>query len=245
LVTTSARCDRGERTIAFYLLEVESRHLFRGRGFSSIYDFADKLMEMDRRKVQSLLRIARCLEELPAIAAAFDSGEVGWTKVREITKVATKESEKEWLEKARKMSCRELEKAVRQDGRCSSGRFHTIRIPMPEEVLNLWVQCEEIAERQAEKTLEPWQVLEQMMAEYLSTYAAAEVERISHRRETEEERDVPLATRLEVLERDGHKCVFPGCSMRLTWGFITSGSGVKAEDTSRTIFSFYATPTTV
>ena len=36
--------------------------------------------------------------------------------------------------------------------------------------------CEEIAERQAEQTLEPWQVLEQMMAEYLSTYAAAEKE---------------------------------------------------------------------
>jgi hypothetical protein len=62
------------------LLEVESKNLFRNRGFSSIYDFADELIEMDRRKTQYLLSIARRLEALPAIAAAFDSGEIGWTK---------------------------------------------------------------------------------------------------------------------------------------------------------------------
>jgi hypothetical protein len=156
-------------------------------------------------------------------------------KVREITKVAMTENEKAWLDKARRWSCRHLEKAVRQDARCSSGRFHTIRISMPEEVLNLWVQCEEIAERQAERTLEPWQILEQMMAEYLSTYAAAEKELISHRRETEDEQDVPLEVRLHVLERDGHRCQFPGCSMRAHLGlhhirFRSQGGGHEPEN---------------
>jgi hypothetical protein len=102
-------------------------------------------------------------------------------------------------------------------------------------VLNLWVQCEEIAEQQAEKTLEPWQVLEQMMAEYLSTYAATQKELISHRRETEDEQDVTMETRLQVLERDGHACQFPGCSMRAFLGlhhivFRSQGGGHEPEN---------------
>jgi hypothetical protein len=127
LVTTSKRYDFAARTIAYYLLEVEERNLYKKRGFSSIYDFADKLIEMNRRTTQSLLTIVRRLEALPAIAAVFDSGEIGWTKVREIVKVATPESEQEWLDKVRRLSCRELEKAVRRKSPSSvaSPRFRS------------------------------------------------------------------------------------------------------------------------
>jgi hypothetical protein len=84
--------------------------------------------------------------------------------------------------------------------------------------MNLWVECERIAERDAECELEPWQVLEQMMAEYLSTYGASMKELFSARQETEDEKDIPLGVRQQVIERDDARCRFPGCSMRAHLG---------------------------
>ena len=45
----------------------------------------------------------------PKIREAFDSGELPWTKAREIVSVATPETEAEWLAKACVLSNRELE----------------------------------------------------------------------------------------------------------------------------------------
>jgi len=64
------------------------------------------------RKTRELLRIARALEDLPQIDAAFAEGEVLWSAVREISRVATKETEKEWLDLARESSMRKIEQAV-------------------------------------------------------------------------------------------------------------------------------------
>jgi hypothetical protein len=206
------RQGHDERNIAYYLLDVQKRSLFSKQGFSNIYDYVTELLGFSRRKCQYLLAMARSLEKLPAISAAFDSGSLSWTKVREIVKVATKETEEEWLKRAKRTSNRELEQAVK----ClaPSGEFQTMRITMPEDVYNLWLECEEVAKRLAERELEPWQALEQMMAEFLSTYAGAEAQRLSSRRESDPEKDIPLETRDVVLERDGCQCRFPGCSMR-------------------------------
>ena len=160
--------------------------------------------------------IARNLEKLPEIADAFDTGEVGWTKVREILKVATPETQGEWLGKAKKLKSRELERLVKKEA--TSEAFATLRISLPEGVMNLWLECEEIAERHAECELEPWQVLEQMMAEYLSTYAASSKELLCNRQETEEEKGIPWEVRRQVVERDHGQCQFPDCSMRAQLG---------------------------
>jgi hypothetical protein len=216
LMASAERYQREERRLSYYLLDVQTRNLFFERGFSSIYDFAMELVGLSRRKTQYLLFIARKLAKLPAIADAFDTGEIGWTKVREILKVATPDTQGEWLDKANKLKNRELEKLVRKQA--PSEAFATLRISLPEGMMNLWVECETIAERDAESELEPWQVLEQMMAEYLSTYAASTKELLSARQETEDEKGIVWEVRQQVVDRDDGQCQFPGCSMRAQLG---------------------------
>jgi hypothetical protein len=58
------------------------------------------------------VRVARALEELPAIAAAFRHGEVSYSKVRAITRVALATDDGEWLDIARRTSGSELERIV-------------------------------------------------------------------------------------------------------------------------------------
>ncbi len=43
------------------------------------------------------LRVAHVLEDLPRLSAALERGEVSYSKIRAITRVATPDSDAEWL----------------------------------------------------------------------------------------------------------------------------------------------------
>jgi len=102
----------GERGLGFYLLDFERRGLHRKLGFSKTSQFAQMRYHVPQRKTRELLRIARALEELPLIDDAFSEGKISWSAVREISRVATKETEREWLELSLKSSMRKIEQAV-------------------------------------------------------------------------------------------------------------------------------------
>lgn len=65
------------------------------------------------REARECLRVAQALEELPAIGAAFARGELTFTKVRALTRVATAGSEEGLLELACALTASQLERALR------------------------------------------------------------------------------------------------------------------------------------
>ncbi len=216
LVEAAHRHHLEERNMAYWLLEADRRSLHTKRGFSSIGDYAMELIGVKPQKAQYLVFIADRLEKLPVIAAAFNAGELPWTKAREIVRVATLETEQEWLEKAKKLSNRDLEKAVRKHEGTGSGEFVTLTISMPVELLSVWHDTYELAERVSGGELEKWQVLEPALAEFMSTYLAAAEENQRALFETEDEKGLSYEVRDAVFTRDGYQCVFPGCSARKT-----------------------------
>jgi hypothetical protein len=52
------------------------------------------------------------LEALPALARALSTGELNWSAVRELTRVAVQQNELEWLEFARGKTLRQLEDVI-------------------------------------------------------------------------------------------------------------------------------------
>jgi hypothetical protein len=82
--------------------------------FSDVYQLAWDRFGMSVRRVRERVRIGRALRELPRTEQAFVEGEIGYTQVREVTRVATPESEGEWLESARELPLRALERRVAQ-----------------------------------------------------------------------------------------------------------------------------------
>ncbi|NVB84171.1 MAG: hypothetical protein HOV81_37695 [Kofleriaceae bacterium] len=58
------------------------------------------------------LRVAKLIDELPLIREAMMQGELSFSAVRELTRVATAETEGEWLTASREMNQRELEELV-------------------------------------------------------------------------------------------------------------------------------------
>jgi len=101
-----------ERGLGFYLFDFDRRGLYRKLGFSKTSQFAQMRFHHRPRKARELLRIVRALEELPQIDEAFSEGNITWSAVREISRVATRETEKVWLELSLNSSLRKIEKAV-------------------------------------------------------------------------------------------------------------------------------------
>ena len=66
-----------------------------------------------RREGREYLRVAQALRELPRIRAAFARGELTFTKVRALTRVATPSSEDGLLEVAEALTASQLERALR------------------------------------------------------------------------------------------------------------------------------------
>jgi len=119
----------------------------------SVKNVHRRALVLDRRRVRALLRLAETLERLPSVAAAFEAGRLGWTKVREIAPVAHEGNEEEWLERALTLTSRELEQAVaRAGGRPSrmaaaaevvaapdgNGEEVELRLRLPVSVFGLW-----------------------------------------------------------------------------------------------------------
>jgi len=81
-------------------------------GFGSFSEYVERCFGYKPRSTQEKLRVAEALEELPALASALAEGTLHWSAVRELTRVAAPETEREWLEAAHGKSVRQLEGLV-------------------------------------------------------------------------------------------------------------------------------------
>jgi hypothetical protein len=81
-------------------------------GFGSFSEYVGRLFGYGARLVQEKLRVAEALERLPEFADALKQGQVCWSALRELTRVATPETESAWLAAASGRTVRELERLV-------------------------------------------------------------------------------------------------------------------------------------
>jgi hypothetical protein len=81
-------------------------------GFGTFAEYTARLFGYSPRLTFEKLRVAEALEELPELARALHSGELSWSAVRELTRVAIPNTEGEWLAAARGRTVRDIEKLV-------------------------------------------------------------------------------------------------------------------------------------
>jgi 5-methylcytosine-specific restriction endonuclease McrA len=78
------------------------------------------------------VRLAKDVKRLPTLARAIASDKVSWTKAREIGKVATPDTERDWVERATTTSHRELVREVKQARRPKAPAAQVSMLPEPE-----------------------------------------------------------------------------------------------------------------
>lgn len=108
--------ENAQQCSVLWFAEIMQRQLYRELGYSSINQYARKSLGFSKTRTGDFIRLAGRLEILPAVREAMTSGELGYTKAREIVGVATPETEDEWLKAAKKPRqelAREVKRAKR------------------------------------------------------------------------------------------------------------------------------------
>jgi hypothetical protein len=145
-------------------------------GFVRVADYARERIGLSGRELEELARVGRGLEGLPAIAGAFEQGELSWSHVRLLVAVATGETEAEWLARARGRSVRGLRAAIggraaadADDPDAIDGEARTrFRLRCPRRVRRQWAEATELASRLCGMGLPAWRAAETIAAEGLS-----------------------------------------------------------------------------
>ena len=105
-------CDRAQRSAVLWFAEVQRRELFRPLGFASLQLYAVHALGFSDNRYWQFKRLADDLDRLPALRDAVAAGRVGWTKARQVARVATAATEQRWVERARTAGKRDLEREV-------------------------------------------------------------------------------------------------------------------------------------
>src|SRR5688572_3327065 len=75
------------------LREAQELRIWRIYGCASLVEYLERELGYSAREAVERLRIAKLIVDLPAIANAMEQGELGYSGVRELTRVATPETE--------------------------------------------------------------------------------------------------------------------------------------------------------
>ncbi|HEY2386934.1 MAG TPA: hypothetical protein VGK30_08235 [Candidatus Binatia bacterium] len=109
LARQEAACRRLLGTFAAVFLRRKAQHRL---AFTRVGDYARERLGLSARELQSTAHVATKLDGLPAIARAFDMGELSWTHTRALVQVATPETEAAWVACARALTVRALERRI-------------------------------------------------------------------------------------------------------------------------------------
>jgi len=115
--------DRALRTIAQrravldadearWLREAEALQIWRPLGMVSALDYMERVLGYGPRVAQDRLRVARALGMLPQLTTALAHGELPFSAIRELTRVATPVTEAAWREAATGKNLRQIEELV-------------------------------------------------------------------------------------------------------------------------------------
>lgn len=113
LVAAVAEMRSAEKNAVLIFAEIRERKLYRELGHSDVVAYAIAELGFARTKAYEFLRLADSMKELPALRGAVENGELSWTKARAVAGVATKRSDRKWVELAKRSSVRELDRKVR------------------------------------------------------------------------------------------------------------------------------------
>ena len=235
LATASRVGDACQRVQAFYLIDLEQRGLHQVLGFASVLQLARQRLGMSRSRASELLSTGRRLLALPLLDAAFARGELSWSKVRRLARVASADTEAAWIARASQVSIERVEQLVAssrpgdappEDGGLPVTKLcvHLMMDPLQQE---MWERAREKLQAEFDETIPDERLADEMVRLILASNADGSVpgrrptevsvfavpipdegEGVSEARREAAASDAAVTPpqRRRVLAREGHRC---------------------------------------
>ena len=146
-------------------------------GYVRLSDYADERIGLSARSLQDLAHVGGKLEFLPRLRQALVRGQLGWTKVRLLARVAHMHDEERWIAYADRVTSATLSRELRKVdvGSLEGGaverdrsRSHWFEVPCTLEVRAKWFEAQRSARRVHGGRVSPATCLEMVSAEVLS-----------------------------------------------------------------------------
>jgi hypothetical protein len=102
-----------DHEIGQWLLLAARAGVHRSLGIATFVEYAERRLGYPARMTKERLRVASRLEQLPMLKELFVSGARSWSAVREITRVAVRRTEQDWIAHTEGKAVREIEGLVR------------------------------------------------------------------------------------------------------------------------------------
>jgi hypothetical protein len=113
IATLSACIDATTHRLLVLLAEFDRRAGWNDGGCRSCAHWLSWRIGLDPGAAREKVRVARALEKLPRVSEALSRGEISYSKVRALTRVATPETEERLLQTARFATASQVERIVR------------------------------------------------------------------------------------------------------------------------------------
>jgi 5-methylcytosine-specific restriction endonuclease McrA len=114
LLSAVKTMDQAKQNAVLWFGDILQRRLYLELGYSSINQYAQQSLGFSKTRTGDFLQMCKRLDRLPEVKKELADGRLGYTKAREITKVADEKNQDQWLDLARNKSRRELEKEVKR-----------------------------------------------------------------------------------------------------------------------------------
>ncbi len=147
-------------------------------GYSGLGDYARERLGVAGRTAQAMARLARELRERPILAEAVRRGEVSARKAQVVLAVARGEAEAVWVARARRMTVRALEAAVRARTLPAEGegeeKWERVLVELSPEGRGTLDEAMALAGKILGPTAPSWQRLEALCDEFLGAFPVEE-----------------------------------------------------------------------
>ena len=155
--------------------------VWRELGAASMREYLERVLGYGPRAANERLRVAGALDAMPALSQALRSGELPYSAVREISRVAISTTEEDWVDACRGKNLRQIEELVSQRAegdlpdspRRPELQKFVVRLELNAAEYALWRQARQQIQEEHDETMEEHAVFATMCAQTIEGPAAA------------------------------------------------------------------------
>ena len=175
-----ARLDAAE---SFDITRAEKMRIHIYFGCATFMEYLERRVGYSAHAARERIRVARALATLPVMAGELAKGNLSFSMVRELSRVATPETEAAWVERAKLKTCREVEEMVADhspgdtpdDPPKPELRLKDLRLSLPAEHHALWREArKKLADELGSESVSDQVVFEALCRNFLQPGTGAE-----------------------------------------------------------------------
>jgi 5-methylcytosine-specific restriction endonuclease McrA len=204
------------------LQEVDAQRVYEHLGVTSLFSYCVEVLKLSEDRAYALIRVARKAVEVPELKVAVSQGELSVAAAKRIAAVITPRNKSEWIEKAKELKQRDLDKAIAEVAPTTkvtervkpvAENVFEFRCPISKATEAKARRVREVLAQMKRRNVSMGEALDEVFDAFLEKYDPVRKAERSVKKKTRQLVSKPVGTiparvRHEVNRRDGGQCTY-------------------------------------